>query len=72
MKNIPNIPATDRAWTRLAPETLRERNSRSGISGLLAVASRTTKPTSSATATAPRASVWPAPQPSSAAGLTIV
>ena len=33
MKNIPNMPATSSAWTTLAPETLRERNSRSGISG---------------------------------------
>ena len=33
-KNIPNIPATESAWTTLAPETLRERKIRSGMSGL--------------------------------------
>ena len=42
-KNIPNIPATESAWTTLAPETLRERKIRSGMSGLRAVASRAMK-----------------------------
>ena len=51
---MPNIPATVSAWITLAPETLRERKSRSGISGLRKVASRTTKATSSATDPAPR------------------
>ena len=72
MKNMPNIPATNRAWIALAPATLRERKIRSGISGLLAVASRTRNATSSAIAPAPRTSVRVAPQPSSAAGSTIV
>ena len=31
---MPNMPATDSAWTRFAPATLRERKIRSGISGL--------------------------------------
>ena len=72
MKNNPNIPATVNAWITLAPETLRERKIRSGISGLPARASRTTKAASSASETAPSPSAWPEPQPSSAAGLTIV
>src|SRR3954449_1797202 len=54
MKNIPNIPATSSAWTRLAPVTLRERKIRRGMSGVRAVASRSTKAASSASATAPR------------------
>ena len=33
MKNMPNIPATNRAWIAFAPATLRERKIRSGISG---------------------------------------
>ena len=33
MKNMPNMPATISAWMTFAPETLRERNRRSGISG---------------------------------------
>ena len=41
MKNMPNIPATDTTWMRFAPEMLRERKIRSGISGVRAVASRT-------------------------------
>ena len=63
MKNIPNIPATSSAWTTLAPETLRERKIRSGMRGLRAVASRTTKATSSPSAVAPSPSVRPEPQP---------
>src|SRR5829696_7046197 len=54
---MPNIPTTSNAWTAFAPATLRERNSRSGISGLAMRAWRTTKATSSATATAASASV---------------
>ena len=72
MKNIPNIPATNSAWIALAPETLRERKIRSGISGSRAVDSRTRKATSSATATAANPRVRPEVQPVSAAGLTIV
>ena len=59
MKNIPNIPATNSAWIALAPETLRERKIRSGISGSRAVDSRTRKATSRASATAPNPSVRP-------------
>ena len=55
MKNMPNMPATDSAWTRFAPETLRERKMRSGISGFAVAASRTTKAASSASETAPSA-----------------
>ena len=66
------MPATDSTWIRLAEATLRERKMRSGMSGLLAVASRARKPSSSAAEAPPSASVRPAPQPSSAAGLTIV
>ena len=58
-----NMPDTIRIWTRLAPETLRERKIRSGISGLAAVAWRTTNAASRASDTAPRPSVWAAPQP---------
>ena len=70
MKNTPNIPATLRACTRLAPETVRERDIRSGISGLWPRASRTTKPTSRATATAPAQGLTRPPAES--AGSTIV
>ena len=66
------MPATDSTWMRFAEATLRERKIRSGTSGLRAVASRARKPSSSASETPPSASVRPAPQPSSAAGLTIV
>ena len=45
----------------MAPETLRERKIRSGISGWRAVASRAMKRGSSASETAPKASVRPAP-----------
>ena len=37
MKNIPNIPATDTTWIRLAPETSRERKIDSGMRGVRAV-----------------------------------
>ena len=62
-KNMPNIPTTSSAWTALAPETLRERNRRSGISGFSIRAWRTRKATIAATATAPRVSVRAEPQP---------
>ena len=71
-KNMPNIPATDSTWIRLAPVTLRERKIRSGISGFEAVASRARKMASSTIEMAPSKSVRLAPQPCSAAGLTIV
>jgi hypothetical protein len=48
-----------------APETLRERNRRSGINGFAARAWRATNAPSSPMATAPSASVWVDPQPSS-------
>ena len=35
------MPATETTWMRFAPETLRERKMRSGMSGVFAVASRT-------------------------------
>ena len=69
---MPNRPATNSAWTALAPETFRLRKMRSGTSGVRAVASRAMKPASSAIEAEPSASVSGAPQPSSAAGLTIV
>ncbi len=66
------MPATDSTWIRFAPLTLRERKILNGTSGLRAVASRTTNAASSPSESAPRPSVRPAPQPFSAAGLTIV
>jgi hypothetical protein len=72
MKNMPNIPATMKAWIALAPETLRERKIRSGMSGLRAVASRARNAASSTRAPAPSSSVRVAPQPSRAAGSTMV
>ena len=45
---MPNRPATNSAWTALAPETFRLRKMRSGTSGVRAVASRAMKPASSA------------------------
>ncbi len=71
-KNIPNIPATDRIWIELAATIGRERKIRSGISGLRARASRAKKATSSPIEHAPSSSVVVAPQPSLAAGSTIV
>ena len=67
-----NIPATTSAWMAFAPDTVRERKMRSGMSGSRAVASRTRKAASSARARPPRRRVEPAPQPSLAAGSTIV
>ena len=72
MKNIPNMPATVSAWMKLAPETLRERKSRSGMSGLRAVASRAMNAARSTSAPAPSSSVSVAPQPFSDAGETSV
>ncbi len=66
------MPATSSAWTTFEPETLRERKIASGISGLRTFDSRSRKPPSSASETAPSASVCGSVQPSSAAGLTIV
>jgi hypothetical protein len=63
MKNIPNIPATNSAWIAFAPETLRERKIRSGMSGSRAVLSRTRKATSRASETAPNPRVRPEAQP---------
>jgi hypothetical protein len=57
---------------RFAPVTLRERKIRSGISGVAAFTSRATNAASRAIETAPGMSVVDAPQPSWAAGLTIV
>ena len=56
----------------LAPLTLREWKMRSGISGCLAVASRAMNPARSAIAPAAKRSVVEEPQPSSAAGFTMV
>ena len=53
--------------TRFAPVTLRERNRRSGISGLAMRAWRATNAASSAIETAPSPSVWVDPQPCSPA-----
>ena len=53
--------------TRFAPATLRERNRRSGISGLAIRAWRATNAASSAIETPPSASVWADPQPCSPA-----
>ena len=72
MKNRPNIPATSSGWTMFAPVRFRERKIRSGIRGVRAVASRRMNAASSTTEIAPSRSVVGAPQPSSAAGLTIV
>ena len=69
---MPNIPPAPSAWIRFDPATLRERKIRSGISGVRAVASRATNAASSAIVSAPSTSVLVAPQPCSAAGLTIV
>jgi len=57
MKNIPNIPLTISAWLRFAPETVRERSRRSGISGLAVVAWRAKNPASRTAAAAPKPSV---------------
>ena len=64
---MPNSPATIRICTTFAPVTFRERNSRSGMSGLAAVAWRATKPAKSASDTAPRISVRAEPKPCSLA-----
>ena len=53
-RTSPNMPTTSSACTMFAPTTLRERNSRSGISGFSIRAWRTTKAATSAPETAPR------------------
>ena len=53
MKKNPNIATPPMAWMTLDAERFREPNSRSGRSGLRAVAWRTTKATSKITATPP-------------------
>ncbi len=60
---MPNIPATISAWITLAPERLRPRKIRSGISGVSAVASRMRNPASSTSEVAPKPRVWAEPQP---------
>ena len=57
------MPATISICIRFATVTVRERNTRSGISGLAAVAWRATNAASSATASPPKPSVWALPQP---------
>ena len=54
---MPNMPATNRACTALAPATLRDLNRRSGMSGFSMRASRTRNPTKSASDAAPNPSV---------------
>ena len=61
----PEHPDDQQRLTMFAPATLRERNRRSGISGLAMRAWRTTNAASSATDTAPSPSVWVEPQPCS-------
>ena len=73
MKNIPNIPATDSAWTTLAPDDVAraedaQRHQRVRRPRLADDEAGRAAPSE----TAPSTSVWPAPQPYSAAGLTIV
>jgi hypothetical protein len=58
-------------WTTFAPETLRERRIRSGISGVLARVWRTKNAASMASDTAPRPSVRPASQPYSSILTTV-
>ena len=60
---MPNRPATSSIRITLAPETLRERNRRSGSSGSAAIAWRARKNAISASATAPWPSVCAEPQP---------
>ena len=57
--------------TRLAPVTLRERNRRSGISGLSMRAWRCTKAATSAIETAPSTSVCVEPKPCSPASSSV-
>ena len=59
----PNSADTIRTCTRLATETLRDRNIRSGSNGAAAVACRRTNPASRATAAAKRPSVRADTQP---------
>ena len=60
---MPKIPATIRIWTRFAPVTIRERNTRSGTSGFAASRWRITNATSSPIASAPKPIVCAEPQP---------
>ncbi len=66
-----NMPDRDNIWATLAPTTLRERRTRSGMSGVLAVACRTTNATIRASDTAPRPRVWAASQPYSSTLTTV-
>ena len=54
---MPNMPATRKAWIRLAPTTLREWKRRSGISGFSIRAWRATKAAPRAKETAKRINV---------------
>ena len=72
MKNMPNIPATERICTRLAPVMLRERKIRSGTSGVCGRRLTDDEGDQQHERDRAEASVVPEPQPSSAAGLTIV
>ena len=60
---MPNMPATRKAWIRLAPTTLRERKSRSGISGFSILVWRVMKAAPRTNETAKRIRVWAEPQP---------
>jgi hypothetical protein len=59
----PNAAATVSAWTTLATDTARFLNTRSGSSGVRALACRATKPASRATAATALARVCAEPQP---------
>jgi len=61
----PKAPAIISTWTALAPETVRERKIRSGISGRVAVAWRTRKAAISASDRAPQYAVAAEVQPRS-------
>ena len=60
---MPNMPATMSTWIRFATAILRSARIRSGMSGFRAVIWRTMNRRSSATDTAPKASVRPASHP---------
>ena len=62
-KKNPSRAPTIRNWTRLAPEKLRDRKTRSGRRGLAAVAWRTTNAVSRRMATVPKPIVCAEPQP---------
>lgn len=65
------MAAISRNCTVLAPDRSRERKTPSGSNGVAAVASRTTKPASSSTASGPNTSVAVAPQPICSACTTV-